>query len=127
MKWRNPDGQSPAGSQKRPASKKKAKKGGDGEDDEDDDDDDGTKVKVEVLLATKWDLVTGSDPAGWWMSEKLDGVRYVGFRMAANGLDSWSSSVYWDGNQMLSRLGNPFTPPQWFKDSVLFPFPRLIL
>jgi DNA ligase-1 len=80
MKWRNPDGQIPAGSQKRPVSKKKAKKGGDGEDDEDDDDDDdGTKVKVEVLLATKWDLVTGSDPTGWWMSEKLDGVRYVSF------------------------------------------------
>ncbi|CAE6454620.1 unnamed protein product [Rhizoctonia solani] len=42
---------------------------------------------------------TGCDPAGWWMSEKLDGVR-----------------VYYDGKKMWSRLGNPFTPPQEFLD-----------
>jgi hypothetical protein len=33
------------------------------------------------------------------MSEKLDGVR-----------------AYWDGTQLLSRLGNPFKPPAWFAD-----------
>src|SRR5271155_5516264 len=40
-----------------------------------------------VLLALKWDPAT--DPSGWWMSEKLDGVR-----------------AYWDGKQFISRLGN---------------------
>jgi len=26
-------------------------------------------------LANKWDLDLGPDPSGWWISEKLDGVR----------------------------------------------------
>lgn len=30
-----------------------------------------------LLLATKWDVDSGIDPTGWWVSEKLDGVRYV--------------------------------------------------
>jgi hypothetical protein len=25
--------------------------------------------------------------------------------------------TYWDGKTMISRLGNPFTPPQWFINS----------
>ncbi|KIL53783.1 hypothetical protein M378DRAFT_19572 [Amanita muscaria Koide BX008] len=29
----------------------------------------------QLLLAKKWDLETGLDPTGWWISEKLDGVR----------------------------------------------------
>ncbi|EUC59263.1 ATP-dependent DNA ligase domain protein [Rhizoctonia solani AG-3 Rhs1AP] len=58
-----------------------------------------TKVVPQLLLAVKWDLATGCDPTGWWMSEKLDGVR-----------------VYYDGKKMWSRLGNPFTPPQEFLD-----------
>jgi DNA ligase-1 len=33
----------------------------------------------------------------YWVSEKLDGVR-----------------AYWDGNQLISRQGNPFNPPAWF-------------
>ena len=37
----------------------------------------GGKATVEVLLAVKWDLEKGIDPTGWWVSEKLDGVRYV--------------------------------------------------
>ena len=37
------------------------------------------------------------DITGWWMSEKLDGVR-----------------AYWDGKQFLSRLGNRFHAPPWF-------------
>ena len=45
-----------------------------------------------LLLAESWDNAT--DLTGWWMSEKLDGVR-----------------AYWDGKQFLSRLGNLFTPP----------------
>ena len=34
---------------------------------------------------------------GWWMSEKLDGVR-----------------AYWDGKTFYSRLGNEFIAPSWF-------------
>ena len=48
-----------------------------------------------VLLAETWDGQT--DVTGWWMSEKLDGVR-----------------AYWDGTKLLSRLGNVFHPPDWF-------------
>lgn len=48
-----------------------------------------------LLLAEAWDFVT--DPAGWWLSEKLDGVR-----------------AYWDGQKFLSRLGNVFHAPDWF-------------
>ena len=49
----------------------------DDEDDEDEDPPSSSKKKVEVLLAVKWDLDKGADPSGWWVSEKLDGVRYV--------------------------------------------------
>ncbi|KAG8790304.1 hypothetical protein FRC12_012216 [Ceratobasidium sp. 428] len=59
----------------------------------------GVKAEPKLLLAVKWDIATGSDPTGWWMSEKLDGVR-----------------VYYDGKKMWSRLGNAFTPPQEFLD-----------
>jgi DNA ligase-1 len=31
----------------------------------------------ELLLAVKWDIEKGTDPTGWWISEKLDGVRFV--------------------------------------------------
>src|SRR5262249_33067155 len=47
------------------------------------------------LLAERWDNAT--DPGGWWMSEKLDGVR-----------------AYWDGEQFLSRQGNKYHAPDWF-------------
>lgn len=48
-----------------------------------------------LLLAESWDNLT--DPAGWWLSEKLDGVR-----------------AFWDGKQFLSRQGNLFHAPDWF-------------
>jgi DNA ligase-1 len=48
-----------------------------------------------LLLAESWD--NAADLAGWWMSEKLDGVR-----------------AYWDGKQFLSRQGNLFHAPDWF-------------
>ena len=48
-----------------------------------------------VLLAHKWE--TDHDPKGWWMSEKLDGIR-----------------AYWDGEGFVSRLGNKFYAPDWF-------------
>src|SRR5579872_6499587 len=48
-----------------------------------------------LLLAETWDCVT--DPTGWLLSEKLDGVR-----------------AFWDGKQFLSRQGNLFHAPDWF-------------
>lgn len=52
-----------------------------------------------VLLAESWD--NEADLTGWWMSEKLDGVR-----------------AYWDGKQFWSRLGNTFVAPDWFLEGV---------
>ncbi len=48
-----------------------------------------------LLLAQTW--TNDLDLAGWWMSEKLDGVR-----------------AYWDGKHLLSRLGNVLHAPDWF-------------
>jgi DNA ligase-1 len=48
-----------------------------------------------LLLAESWD--TDRDLSGWWMSEKLDGVR-----------------AYWDGKQFFSRQGNVYHAPDWF-------------
>lgn len=51
-----------------------------------------------LLLAKKWE--PGKvDPTGWWMSEKLDGVRAL-----------------WDGTKFVSRLGHEFFAPHWFKN-----------
>ncbi len=57
------------------------------------DDEDGPPL----LLAQKWS--TDTDLTGWWLSEKLDGVR-----------------AYWDGTQFISRLGNRFFAPKWFTE-----------
>ncbi|MEK6766970.1 MAG: DNA ligase [Planctomycetota bacterium] len=51
--------------------------------------------KVPVMLALRWDEKI--DIKGWWMSEKLDGIR-----------------GYWTGKEMVSRAGNPFHVPEWF-------------
>jgi DNA ligase-1 len=48
-----------------------------------------------LLLAESWDGV--KDPTGWFLSEKLDGVR-----------------AYWNGMRFLSRQGNVFHAPDWF-------------
>jgi DNA ligase-1 len=48
-----------------------------------------------LLLAETWDNST--DVSGWWISEKLDGVR-----------------AWWDGERFLSRQGNVFHAPAWF-------------
>lgn len=53
------------------------------------------KDKLPLLLAESWTDAT--DPTGWWVSEKLDGLR-----------------AYWDGKQFLSRLNNIFHAPDWF-------------
>jgi DNA ligase-1 len=44
-----------------------------------------TKIKLEVMLAHVFDPEK-HDPTGWWMSEKLDGVR-----------------AYWTGSNFYSR------------------------
>jgi DNA ligase-1 len=56
-------------------------------------------VAPPLLLAHSWDNIT--DLSGWWMSEKLDGVR-----------------AYWDGKSLISRLGNAFAAPKWFLDAL---------
>jgi len=48
-----------------------------------------------LLLAESWTPET--DPSGWWLSEKLDGVR-----------------AYWNGREFLSRNGNRYAAPEWF-------------
>lgn len=50
-----------------------------------------------VLLAHKWSEDSGVNPSGYWMSEKLDGVR-----------------AYWSGSRFYSRNGNAFPAPKWF-------------
>ncbi len=52
-----------------------------------------------ILLAHSWENDT--DLTGWWMSEKLDGVR-----------------AWWDGKRFLSRQGNPFHAPAWFTEKL---------
>jgi DNA ligase-1 len=51
-----------------------------------------------LLLAESWD--NAADLSGWWMSEKLDGVR-----------------AFWDGKQFFSRQGNLFHAPDWFVEN----------
>ncbi|CCV00174.1 unnamed protein product [Malassezia sympodialis ATCC 42132] len=59
--------------------------------------------KLFVLLANSWpdsqsrDQKITSDPTGWWISEKLDGVRAI-----------------WDGKSLWSRNGRLWAAPSWF-------------
>lgn len=55
--------------------------------------------KPGLLLAHKWE--NDVDLTDWWMSEKLDGVR-----------------AYWDGKRFLSRQGNEFHAPDWFREGL---------
>jgi DNA ligase-1 len=52
-----------------------------------------------LLLAHSWDGT--HDLTGWWMSEKLDGVR-----------------AYWDGSKFISRQGNVYHAPDWFIENL---------
>lgn len=63
------------------------------------DGDDEVGTEPPVLLAESWD--NAQDLSGWWMSEKLDGVR-----------------AYWDGKQFLSRQGNLYHAPDWFVEGL---------
>lgn len=51
-----------------------------------------------ILLAHSFEDYPDLDPAGWWYSEKLDGVR-----------------AYWNGSEFVSRQGNVYPAPDWFK------------
>ena len=51
-----------------------------------------------VMQAQAWG--PDIDIRGWWMSEKLDGVR-----------------GYWTGEQLVSRSGNVFAAPAWFTEN----------
>ena len=53
---------------------------------------------IKVLLAETWN--DSIDPVGYYMSEKLDGVR-----------------CFWTGTRMLSREGNQFFPPRFFTEN----------
>lgn len=55
---------------------------------------------VAIMLSTTWDSGT-MDPTGWWMSEKLDGVR-----------------AYWTGERLISRTNKDWGPPKWFLDKL---------
>lgn len=59
----------------------------------------GKVVIPPLLLAKRWDGML--DPKGWWLSEKLDGVR-----------------AYWDGHAFISRLGNTYVAPEWFAEGL---------
>lgn len=50
---------------------------------------------MKLLLAKEW--TPKVDPTGWYMTEKLDGVR-----------------AYWNGTGFISRLGHTFSAPDWF-------------
>ncbi len=51
------------------------------------------------MLAQTWN--SSVDPTGWYMSEKLDGVR-----------------AFWDGKQFWSRQNNKFYAPPWFTEKL---------
>ena len=55
----------------------------------------GKSTAPKLLLAQTWDNTT--DLSGWWLSEKLDGVR-----------------AWWTGTQFISRQGNVYHAPAWF-------------
>lgn len=55
------------------------------------------KADIKAMLASVYEPEK-NDPTGWYMSEKLDGVRCI-----------------WDGKNLYSRNGNKFYPPSYFK------------
>ncbi len=57
------------------------------------------KESPPLLLAHSYE--SSIDISGWWMSEKLDGVR-----------------AYWDGQKFLSRTGKEYFSPDWFTEDL---------
>jgi DNA ligase-1 len=62
------------------------------------------KALPPVMVVQDWDWK--SDPTGWWASEKYDGCR-----------------AWWDGKNLVSRRGNVYGAPDWFKAHL----PRIVL
>ncbi|CAD6950284.1 unnamed protein product [Tilletia controversa] len=58
-------------------------------------------LKVSLMLAETFAIDGNVDPTGWWLSEKLDGVR-----------------AYWDGSSIWSRASVLYDAPQDFKDKL---------
>ncbi|KAF7369060.1 Dna ligase [Mycena venus] len=109
LKWQNPNGpdlkptsKAKAKPKSKPASKGKGKKKTG--------DDDTMTTTTTTIVATGSDWVVDLRETGW---------RAVGDFLVASCV--WSliqSSTFYDGKGMVSRLGNPFTPPQWFLDKL---------
>jgi DNA ligase-1 len=57
------------------------------------------KIEEELMLATYWPDFT--DPSGWWMSEKFDGIR-----------------CFWNGKMLFSRNGRVIKAPKWFLEGL---------
>ncbi|KAF9102568.1 hypothetical protein BGX27_010953 [Mortierella sp. AM989] len=55
----------------------------------------------QVMLAHSWTEDSDVDPSGYWMAEKLDGVR-----------------AYFDGTHFYSRAGNKFSAPPFFSKNL---------
>ncbi|KAG0051256.1 hypothetical protein BGZ83_003963 [Gryganskiella cystojenkinii] len=55
----------------------------------------------QVMLAHSWTEDSGIDPTGYWMAEKLDGIR-----------------AYFDGTNFYSRAGNKFFAPPFFSENL---------
>jgi DNA ligase-1 len=55
-------------------------------------------MQIEMMHGNDW---TGQDVSGWWLSEKFDGFR-----------------ARWTGKEFVSRNGNIFNAPAWFKNQM---------
>jgi DNA ligase-1 len=53
----------------------------------------------DIVMTAK--TYSDGDPSGWWLSEKLDGMR-----------------MFWDGSKALSRKGKPVYIPDFFRDQL---------
>ncbi|KAJ7069528.1 hypothetical protein C8F01DRAFT_976679 [Mycena amicta] len=53
-----------------------------------------------LTAAGEWDDQHELDPTGWWVSEKLDGLR-----------------AFYNGVELVSRLGKVLAAPSWFLDT----------
>eukprot|EP01126_Amoeba_proteus_P039135 TRINITY_DN4111_c0_g1_i9.p1 TRINITY_DN4111_c0_g1~~TRINITY_DN4111_c0_g1_i9.p1 ORF type:complete len:369 (-),score=58.74 TRINITY_DN4111_c0_g1_i9:116-1222(-) len=55
------------------------------------------EVQEFLMCGQEWNILEHGSPNGWWMSEKLDGVR-----------------AFWDGNNLFSRKGKVIPAPEDF-------------
>jgi DNA ligase-1 len=73
-----------------------------------------TEAPPGVLLAQKYnpDKFSDKGPIGWWVSEKLGNAITKCIFFNSHTIDG--VRCYWDGKQLLSRVGNKFHAPDWF-------------